>query len=616
MLCKSKDCTLLAAKDLPHSHLLKAEDNLVNCAAVRSQFFNYPGVGDSSKVLDGLVLEGLGFEKEPPHRLRVCRVCLRDLSRKTMPEAALANGLWLGNFQEHLQSASFVEMIAASSVRVSSFVLALDELKHGNIAGSAKSLMRGTFTFYMQDAYGVQLRLPACDTDIAGSFTIALVGARPTMAQLTRLFGARRQMVQDLLDYQLDKDNLLVGEHKLVRQANLASYNEDGSVPQAILGAIIAVKDPTRSYANARSTHAHGDRETETPVNSDTAGAVQMDDTIPSAPFIIETNAVMDTGEDRSVSDASKPSRLRNLGASMATGTASLQQQAAAEAAVRAGWPSPLGTDKAMVLTHSGKFVSDFYDGGLFIGAFYDLFPHGVGGFLDSRPRRISFKTWAQTLLKRRDPRFRKHRTFAYCVCALIFRREAISNARFKLNGRVSTRVARLLATVKPTDLCTAASEMEGKSGLSTMRSRPGVQSLIRMMESVHSGSSWTIYNKKSTRMITFSYIMQKGQPLIWLTLNPADHNSPIVMKLAGVEIDVTSNLKSGFPDYVDKLRLVATDPVASAEFFHNTIDAVLTCLLRFGASDEDGGVFGRIRAYVGVTEEQKRLMLHFHLLV
>ncbi|CAN0541052.1 unnamed protein product, partial [Laminaria digitata] len=60
----------------------------------------------------------------------------------------------------------------------------------------------------------------------------------------------------------------------------------------------------------------------------------------------------------------------------------------------------------------------------------------------------------------------------------------------------------------------------------------------------------------------------------------------------------------------------IAADPVASADFFHIMIEAVLKTLLRFGAKDGDGGVLGRIKAYVGMTEEQRRLTLHCHLLV
>ncbi|CAN0223398.1 unnamed protein product, partial [Scytosiphon promiscuus] len=106
------------------------------------------------------------------------------------------------------------------------------------------------------------------------------------------------------------------------------------------------------------------------------------------------------------------------------------------------------------------------------------------------------------------------------------------------------------------------------------------------------------------------------GQPLFWLTISPADIHSPIVLSMAGVHLDVTSRLKNDFPDYAEKLRLVARDPVASALFYHAMIEAVVSCLLRFGASDGDGGVLGRVKGYVGMTEEQRRLSLHCHLLV
>ncbi|CAM9735414.1 unnamed protein product, partial [Ectocarpus sp. 13 AM-2016] len=507
--------------------------------------------------------------------LRVCQECLNSLLKDKMPEAALANGLWLGDFPDHLRGATFVEMMAASPVRISGMVLALDELKVGNVRGSAKSLMRGTFTFYMQDAYGVQLRLPACDTDIAGSFTCALVGAKPSVGQLRKLFGARRKMVEDLLAFQLDKDNQL-----------------DGPAPPAA------------------ADHA-----------DDGAGA--------TPPFIIETNAIMPSGDDLAVSSHAKPGRLRTLGvvlnsrhggrpsaATAASGDASLPQMAAAQARAAAGQP-PDGTQNALVLTHSGQMVSDFHNPGLFVGAYFDLFPHGVGGHLDKRTRSLDLKRWAQILLRRRDARFRKSRTFLYCVCALIFRREAISNARWKLRRRVPRDVASRIAGVTAQDLRAVAAEMEsGSSGFSALADRPGIRDLIKNMESVHAGASWTIYNKRSTRMIAISFIMQMGQPLFWLTINPADVNSPIVMVLAGVELDVTSRLKADFPAYADKLRFVANDPVASADFFHATIDAVLTCLLRFGACDGDGGVLGRVKGYVGMTEEQKRLTLHCHLLV
>ena len=69
-------------------------------------------------------------------------------------------------------------------------------------------------------------------------------------------------------------------------------------------------------------------------------------------------------------------------------------------------------------------------------------------------------------------------------------------------------------------------------------------------------------------------------------------------------------------PDYLTRLTTVAADPVASATFFNETLQAVFDCLLRVGAADGDGGALGKVQAYIGMTEEQFRLTLHTHLLV
>ncbi|CAN0219750.1 unnamed protein product [Scytosiphon promiscuus] len=139
---------------------------------------DYPG--DGTRCLDGLVLAKEGFDTHAPHFLRVCSDCLRDLQRGTIPFAALANSLWVGDLPEHLLDSSWVELAAASPFRTSGMVFALEQLKVGSIPGSAQRMMRGTFTFFFQNAYSVEAALPSCDTDIAGSMTCALVGARPT----------------------------------------------------------------------------------------------------------------------------------------------------------------------------------------------------------------------------------------------------------------------------------------------------------------------------------------------------------------------------------------------------------------------------------------------------
>ena len=145
--------------------------------------------------------------------------------KNNLPKAAKANGFVLGDFPEELISASWVEMIAASPVRMSGTVLALEEFKIGQVPGSAKNMMRGTFTFYPQNSYAIGQHLPACATDVAGSFTCALVDSKPTPEQLRRFFGARRSMVRALLGFQLDRSHRLAGVHKLARDAQISEAN-------------------------------------------------------------------------------------------------------------------------------------------------------------------------------------------------------------------------------------------------------------------------------------------------------------------------------------------------------------------------------------------------------
>ena len=256
----------LTAKDLPNKELVAAETFLLDCDAVHDSFFGYPG--DSDNLLDGLVLERKNFEDAPPHRMRVCSTCLGDLRRKKTPKAAKANGFWFGDLPEQLQQANWVELMAASPVRLCGTVLALSEFKARGVHGSAKTHMRGSFTFYMQNSYAIAQHLPACATDVAGSFACAVVGCKPTLQQLQRLFGARRSMVEALTDFILDKDNTLAGVHELAREAhfaeeNLRTYAEDGGIPSGIYDALVPVNDRNNTIANARSTHAHGNREPE-----------------------------------------------------------------------------------------------------------------------------------------------------------------------------------------------------------------------------------------------------------------------------------------------------------------------------------------------------------------
>eukprot|EP00903_Cladosiphon_okamuranus_P022594 g20789.t1 len=205
------------------------------------------------------------------------------------------------------------------------------------------------------------------------------------------------------------------GVHELAREAhfseeNLRTYAEDGTIPSAILDALVPVTDKNNTVANTRATHAHGNREPELSANNSAedeegdsdardkqgSGAEDGDsDARVPPPFLVETSAVMQTGEHLAKSADFKPLRLRTLEATTKetggdmTSQASLGHQANAEAAAAAGRAPPVLPENALVVTYTGNMVSDFYDRRLFAAAYPNLFPHAVGGHMDVRSKHF-----------------------------------------------------------------------------------------------------------------------------------------------------------------------------------------------------------------------------------
>ena len=93
------------------------------------------------------------------------------------------------------------------------------------------------------------------------------------------------------------------------------------------------------------------------------------------------------------------------------------------------------------------------------------------------------------------------------------------------------------------------------------------------------------------------------GQPFFWPAIHPSDMNSPLFMHCGGHNIDLASTCHKQMPDYMLRVKMVAADPVASATFFYEILQADFNCLLRVGVADSDGGAFGKVQAYIGMHD-------------
>ncbi len=97
--------------------------------------------------------------------------------------------------------------------------------------------------------------------------------------------------------------------------------------------------------------------------------------------------------------------------------------------------------------------------------------------------------------------------------------------------------------------------------------------------------------------------------PVIFITINPADLKCPLVIHLAGVELELSSKIQSAF-----QCKTATMNPVAVAKFLHITCDAIFMSL--FGAGQTERGLLGPISNYFGTVETNGREMLYLHCLV
>ena len=133
------------------------------------------------------------------------------------------------------------------------------------------------------------------------------------------------------------------------------------------------------------------------------------------------------------------------------------------------------------------------------------------------------------------------------------------------------------------------------------LNAHPGILLRLRTFQVVSHNASWTDHCKYAAWMQAISMMMILGQPFFWPAIHPSDMNSPLFMQCGGRNIDLAPTCHKQTPDYISRVKTVAADPLASATFFHETLQAVFNRLLRVGAADGDGGALGKVQAYIGL---------------
>ena len=252
----------------------------------------------------------------------------------------------------------------------------------------------------------------------------------------------------------------------------------------------------------------------------------------------------------------------------------------------------------------------------LFERAYPCLFPYGVGGIEAPQPVEVDFPSHVRWALQYSDRRFQKHETFPFVVFGILQHRQVLRSVKMQMRCKTFDRDARVLSTITADKLVKAQEEEEHKKPISD----PAVRLLRQHIHSTTAQVMGSDQSRYKLRSQIWSTTMKKGPPSIWITINPSDLNDPIAQVFAGADIDMDAFASHCGPDKRQRAKNVASDPYASAKFFHFMIRTILETLFQIKITKQrvmtGKGLLGRISAYFGTVESQGRGTLHLHMLI
>ena len=120
-------------------------------------------------------------------------------------------------------------------------------------------------------------------------------------------------------------------------------------------------------------------------------------------------------------------------------------------------------------------------------------------------------------------------------------------------------------------------------------------------------------------RQDTYAVHNNNGKAQVWFTITPDDSQCWRSMWYA-LGDDAAESHRSSAPSGMFRFRIVAEHPVAAALYFQRVLDLVIEHVIGWDKKKRmpyrRGGIFGPVKAWLRVVEEQGRLTLHAHFLI
>jgi hypothetical protein len=619
-LHKKDDCTQTPLKNVDLS--LLQPPNLLKSAAFDINFnYEHPDIDATGLMVlldrDGFIYaqsstsesESLNDSNSPaidatpsdacngnPFDLRVCTTCDNYLKQKKTPPLSLAN-MWIGPTPACLRDLTIPEQLLISPGYLCMNLVQMSEKRHSH------HKLKGHIVTLPQDPSSLTKILPLPMYKLCEHLKVVFVGqGAPTTQQLKRVLQVRKSKVEMALRW-LIIHNVLFKKNNIQIDEEALQTLPEGDIPDALKVTITAVDiDPLKvehytGYANdpleKGADHPDDDDNSEEDDSNDNAERSTQE---LRASGILHVDNVPITGKENTL--LSLYNIINNSESQSVDATSNDANTAASE-------------PRTIRMPHLNTPLNDYTDHDYFPAGYPTLFPYGVGGHMDKhRLYPISLKKYAKHLMCHGDPKFRQHRSLRFVLFNTLQRREAALMTHIAAKASNFARSAELVATLTPNDISLSLDQERNKQPISN----PAVAELVKNVNAI--GSKLMASNQSRSRMRNEmrAIIIRDGTPSLFVTINPADLHSPIVMMYAGEEIDLDNILQDNFPKTTERSRLAHLDPSAVAKYFDVVIKCILDTIVGYG--EENVGVFGPVKNYYGTVEYQDRGTPHCHMLI
>ena len=482
---------------------------------------------------------------------RICDNCRQCLRNGKTPPYALASGLWLGAVPGVLSCLTYVEKLLVARVRVNSCFV--------RVASSGLRKMASHVIAFKSPVPKIYRKLPPPIEDLDEVLAILFTGpCEPTEKEFQRT-------------------PLLVRRNHVARALEWLKLNH-------------------LDYADLEIAYDELDRypEDSPPVS------VQYQHSLTNK--VAEGTSVFDDALDDGVDQGDCPFVVHGLiGEELDT-----KSVTALKGIALRHWNN---RGAALAISHDDSPQSIYNNPNLYPQIFPWLFPYGLGGI---GAAKLSEKLHKRHLLMYHDKRFQRDVCFPFVafshqqvkasttggfLLAETQKFDEITNRLLNVNQDVLENIAKRMSNgeiVKP----------------STEDERACFQ-LIRDLDHIDGKVSGSITSKRYMRNEIWSLIAYLGAPVWYITLTPADNKHPISLYFADnkEKLDVTLSRSED-----ERYRLIASNPVAGARFFHFMIQMFIRHVL--GVENDHHGLYGETAGYYGTVEQQGRLMLHLHMLL